>query len=104
MAHPIKSIKPINDNRYKRLAFYLTLDGGDDVIDSLERDGGATLFAGPVCPVLQGVHRQHVARLALEAEHGRHVRPHLSLVAAPRAEAVEEPVATDVLATTKVAL
>ena len=43
------------------------------------------------------------ASLALEAKHGRHVGPHLSLVAAPRAEAVEEPVATDVLSTTKVA-
>ena len=80
----------------------LALDGGDDVVDRLEGDGGGTLFAGPVRPVLQRVDGQHVAHLALEAEHRRHIGPHLCLVTAPRAQAVEEPVSTNVLATAEV--
>ena len=80
------------------------LDGRQDLVDGVVVDGRLARDASPVGLVVEGVDGQEVALLAAEAQDGGHVGAELGDVTTTSTLAVEKPVASDVFATTKVAL
>ena len=80
------------------------LDGRQDFVDGVVVDGRLARDASPVGLVVEGVDGQEVALLAAEAQDGGHVGAELGDVTTTSTLAVEKPIASDVFATTKVAL